>query len=80
MGSETFIHFHLPNGKVDRKCPQNKATEKNLFRSNFCRFGYVIVISQEGRCGSAMNPTKNPKSLTSLHLEEAQGRQGRYVN
>jgi hypothetical protein len=25
------------------------------------------VISREGRCGSAMNPTKNPRSLTSLH-------------
>jgi hypothetical protein len=41
MGSETFIHLDLPNGKVDRKCPQNKATENNLFHPNFCRFGYM---------------------------------------
>jgi hypothetical protein len=41
MGSETFIHLHLPNGKVDRKCPQNKGTENNIFCSNFCRFGYM---------------------------------------
>jgi hypothetical protein len=58
--------LHAP-GKADRKCPQDKAVENNLFRSNFCRFGYMkLSVEKDAAEVQWIRQKKNSKVANEL--------------